>query len=129
MAKPAISWWLRAVAVFACLFGALTLFAGGKALFGGVAGNVVPVVLWFNFLAGGIYILAGIGLYRLRRWSVFLSLAIAVMSVLVLCYLAWHILEGRPYELRTVLAMTLRTAIWAAISYLAWRSHGRAAAG
>jgi hypothetical protein len=28
------------------------------------AGNAVPFVLWFNFLAGFAYILAGLGLLR-----------------------------------------------------------------
>ncbi len=122
------------MAAFASLFGVLTLFAGGRALFGGAAaqeaaGNVVPFVLWFNFLAGGAYLVAGFGLYRLRRWAVFLALAIATASAMVLLVLAWHILDGRPYELRTVLAMTLRTAIWGAISYVSWRCYGREATG
>jgi hypothetical protein len=64
---------LRIVQVLAILviaFGALTLFSGGQALFGSpearaAVGNAVPFVLWFNFSADFVYILAGVGLLSL----------------------------------------------------------------
>ena len=66
--------WVRAAAAVAVLFGAITVFSGGTALFGSAVlraayGDVVPHVLWFNFLAGFAYVLAGIGLFRSRRWA------------------------------------------------------------
>ena len=43
----------------AVVFGAMTVFSGGRALFGGAdMGAVVPWVLWFNFFAGFFYIIA-----------------------------------------------------------------------
>ena len=33
------------------------------------AGHYVPFVLWFNFLAGFAYIVAGVGLWMRRRWA------------------------------------------------------------
>lgn len=52
----------------AVVFGIVTIFVGGKTLFGSpaeraVAGNIVPFVLWFNFVAGLAYIIAGCGLF------------------------------------------------------------------
>ncbi|MCW8843712.1 MAG: hypothetical protein OQK00_09880 [Rhodobacteraceae bacterium] len=116
---------IRALAAFACVFGVLTLFGGGVALFGGpaaeaAAGDVVPVVLWFNFLAGFAYIGAGIGLFRLRRWAVLLAAGIALASGIILAFLTWHILDGRPYEMRTLVAMTVRTVLWGAIAAVSW---------
>jgi hypothetical protein len=72
---------LRSAAGLAIVFGALTVFAGGGALFGGdearaAVGNAVPFVLWFNFAAGFAYILAGVGLALRRRWALWLSLII-----------------------------------------------------
>lgn len=49
----------------AVVFGLATVISGGRALFGGAdMGAVVPFVLWFNFVAGFAYLLAGIGLWR-----------------------------------------------------------------
>jgi len=53
---------LKVLAVIAMAFGALTVFSGGRALFGdaqarAAVGNAVPFVLWFNFLAGFAYVL------------------------------------------------------------------------
>jgi len=56
---------LTITAAVATVFGLLTIVSGGRALFGGVdMGAAVPFVLWFNFLAGFAYVLAGIGLWR-----------------------------------------------------------------
>lgn len=43
----------------------------------GVAGDAVPFVLWFNFLSGFVYVLAGTGIAMSRRWAVMLSIALA----------------------------------------------------
>ncbi len=48
MSQPPI--WVRPIAIFAVLFGLLTSYSGGMALFGGVAakavvGDAVPLVL------------------------------------------------------------------------------------
>lgn len=58
---------LTAAGAVGLVFGLLTVFSGGTALFGGEAartavGNAVPFVLWFNFIAGFFYVLAGVGL-------------------------------------------------------------------
>jgi hypothetical protein len=121
---------LKIAAGVAIIFGALTIFSGGRALFGGAearaaVGNAVPFVLWFNFLAGFAYIAAGIGLAFSRRWALGLSFAIVVATVLVFTAFGVHVLGGGSYEMRTVGAMILRTAVWAAISAVAARSLGR----
>ena len=55
---------LKIAAWVAIIFGALTVFSGGRALFGGAeaeaaVGNAVGYVLWFNFLAGEIWAKVG----------------------------------------------------------------------
>lgn len=117
---------LRAAAIVAVLFGLLTLASGGNALFGGAAareaaGAYVPFVLWFNFLAGSAYVAAGAGLWLRRRWAAILALAIAGATLLVFSAFGVHVLNGGGYEVRTVGAMTLRSLVWIAIGWLAWR--------
>ncbi len=122
---------LTAVAAVAILFGAMTLLSGGKVLFGGEAarqqaGNYVPFVLWFNFLAGFAYIAAGAGLALMRPWAAYLALAIAGATALAFMAFGVHVLSGATFEPRTVAAMTLRTGLWAGIGLLAWHFLARA---
>ena len=117
---------LTVAGAVALVFGALTVFSGGRALFGGAearaaVGDAVPFVLWFNFLAGFAYITAGIGLVRRRPWALWLSWAILIATALVFAAFAVHVLSGSAYEMRTVGAMTLRTALWGVITVVAVR--------
>lgn len=117
---------LKAAAIVALVFGALTVFSGGRALFGGAearaaVGNAVGYVLWFNFLAGFAYMLAGVGLFLQHRPAVWISLGILISTGLVGIAFGGHILQGGAFEMRTVGAMILRTAVWAVISIVAFR--------
>ena len=112
-------------ALLAVVFGLMTIKSGGSVLFidgeaRQAAGHYVPFVLWFNFYMGFIYIAAGIGLWLLRPWSAWLSLLIATATLAVFAALGLHILNGGEYEMRTLIAMTLRSGIWLVISAFAW---------
>ncbi len=114
--------WAIAVSVFVGIFGVLTLKSGGEVLFidgagREAAGNYLPFVVWFNFLAGFAYIAGAIGLAFWRPWTAQLALTIAVLTVLVFLAFGVHILVGGPYEVRTVAAMTLRSLIWLGVAF------------
>ena len=115
------------ISLLAAGFGMLTLKEGGTILFGDeaartAAGNYVPFVLWFNFLAGFAYVIAGAGIWLRQRWGVWLSAAIATATALTFAAFGVHIYSGGAFELRTVIAMSLRTLVWVAITAIAW--HG-----
>ena len=112
---------LRILPVIAVVFGLLTLKEGGTVIFDigsarQAAGNFIPFVVWFNFLSGFFYIAAGIGLWIQKRWAVFLSIALLIGVVITYVFFGIHILNGGPYEMRTVYAMALRTFVWGVIS-------------
>lgn len=116
----------RAVSLLAIGFGLLTIKEGGTILFGGAsaraaAGNYVPFVLWFNFLAGFAYVIAGAGLWLRHRWALGLAFAIAAATALVFAAFGAHVYAGGAYEMRTVFAMSLRTLLWTAIAVFSWR--------
>ena len=116
----------RAVAVFALVFGLLTIYSGGQVIFGGAAareaaGNYLPFVVGFNFIAGFAYVAAAIGLLTAQRWAPRLALIIAAATALVFLAFGALILTGSPFEMRTVGAMALRTAVWAGIAWFARR--------
>lgn len=126
------SWILVALALFALAFGIVTLFAGGRVLFGGEAaraeaGAYVPFVLWFNFLSGFAYCAIGVGLFWRKRWAAGAAIALAVGIALVFALFGLHIAAGGAFEGRTVAAMTLRLLVWIAIAAVAWRRTGRPA--
>ena len=115
----------RVMSLIAILFGLVTIKSGGMVLFTEgeahqAAGNYVPFVLWFNFIAGFAYVAAGIGLWLQRRWAVLLAMVIAVFTLLVLIAFGVHIYSGGSYEMRTVAAMSLRSIVWMVIALLAY---------
>ena len=117
---------LRVLGVVGILFGLMTLREGGAVLFVDgaareAAGDYVPFVLWFNFLAGFVYIAAGLGLWLGQAWGTRVALGIAVATFLVFGALGVYIASGGAFETRTVVAMTLRSTIWLIISFVAWR--------
>lgn len=114
------------ISLVAAGFGLLTIKEGGTILFGDdtardAAGNYVPFVLWFNFLAGFFYVIAGAGLWLQQRWAARLAVAIALATALTFVAFVVHIYFGGAFEQRTVIAMSLRTLLWATIAAIAWR--------
>lgn len=113
--------WSIVLALVAVAFGIATIVIGGKTLFGGAqergaAGDIVPFVLWFNFVAGFAYVIAGFGLFLWKRWAAQLSAVIAVATIGVFIAFGLHIGLGGAFEIRTVGAMTIRSAVWTAIA-------------
>jgi hypothetical protein len=118
--------WLTVVAIVAILFGIATVKEGGTVLFTEAgkqgAGNYVPFVLWFNFFAGFAYIMAGIAMFKLKSCSRRLTAVIAISTTIVFILLGIHIFNDGLYELRTVMAMTIRSTLWISIAILALRA-------
>lgn len=117
---------IRAISLVAIGFGLLTIKEGGMTLSGNeaalkAAGNYVPFVLWFNFMAGFAYVIAGAGLWMQQRWAVWLAVAIAAATALVFAAFGAHVFFGGLYEKRTVIAMSMRTLVWVTIAAIAWR--------
>ncbi|MBL4614068.1 MAG: hypothetical protein JKY27_04245 [Magnetovibrio sp.] len=114
--------WALVIAIVAGLFGLLTIKSGGEVLFfdgagRAAAGDFVPFVLWFNFLAGFAYLATAIGLALWRPWAAPLSFTIAGLTVLVFAAFAIHIWSGQAFETRTISAMSLRSLVWLSIAF------------
>lgn len=129
LAKRTPSVWV--MTIIAVLFGLLTIKSGGMVLFVDgeareQAGNYVPFVLWFNFIAGFAYLIAGAGLWKQQRWAAWLAILIAVATLVVFALFALHILDGGSHEQRTVIAMSARSLIWILIATFAYKTVLRA---
>ena len=113
----------------AVAFGALSVLAGGTVLFGpqsvqAAAGNVVLPVLWFNFLSGPVYMLAGWAVLSRRPWARRLAGVIAAAIAIMLAVLIALILAGTPWEPRTLAAMTFRLVFWLIVRRVAMPEPG-----
>ena len=73
-------------------------------------------VLWFNFIVGFAYVVAGFGLFLWKRWAAQLSAVIAIATVAVFAAFGIHVLGGGAFEARTVGAMTIRSVVWIVIA-------------
>src|SRR5665647_3846490 len=117
---------LKILAAVAIVFGALTVFSGGRALFGGAlaqaaVGNAVDFVLWFNFFAGFAYVLTGAGLWLGRRWAAWAAGLLALATAVVAGAFGLHVMGGGAYEMRTVGALGLRFGFWVVVAVVALR--------
>lgn len=120
-------WFLTVLTV---VFGIMTIKSGGQVLFGAQeyrsqAGHYVPFVLWFNFIAGFFYILAGIGLTLQNRYSVILPWLIASATLVIFGFFGYHIFNGGLFENQTVVAMSLRSGIWLFVSFFVYNKFFR----
>ena len=114
------------VASIAIIFGLLTIKSGGEVLFlDGTArkqaGNYVNFVVWFNFLAGFFYIIAGLGILLRKFWAIWLSSTIVALTIAVFLFFGLHIINSGLYETRTLIAMSLRTSVWLIITYFSYK--------
>jgi hypothetical protein len=123
ISKRTFSVWF--FSILAAVFGVLTLKSGGSVLFidgeaRQAAGHYVPFVLWFNFLAGFVYLYTAASLWLMRSLAARLSIILFVATLFVFVIFGFYILNGGEYEMRTVMAMTLRSTVWLIIAVYCW---------
>jgi hypothetical protein len=83
------------VAVVLC---ALTLFAAARCCSAGAAARATARVFvplpWFIFLSGCVYLLAGVGLARGRRWAAARAVALTVAIAAMFASFGWPVLRA-----------------------------------
>ena len=115
----------RAIVICLALLGMLTVFAGGSVLFDLFdmrerEGNYILYIVWANFISSILYLAAAYGLFKMKKWSVWLLVISVVILVAAFIGLKLHISEGGLYEVKTLNAMIFRiglTALLAVASY------------
>lgn len=95
------------------VFGLLTLVASSAILFNVAdareqAGHYVPIVVWMNFLASLLYLIAAYGLIKHRPWTPGILLIAVVFLVIAAIGFLLHVQNGGEHEQRTVGALLFR---------------------
>ena len=112
---------LKITAIALLLFALLTLFLSSSVIFNlfGIRakeGNYVPLVVWANFISSILYLAAAYGLFKMKKWSVWLLAISVVILVAAFIGLKLHISEGGLYEVKTLNAMIFRIGLTALLS-------------
>ena len=112
---------LKITAIALLLFALLTLFLSSSVIFNlfgirGKEGNYVPLVVWANFISSILYLAAAYGLFKMKKWSVWLLVISVVILVAAFIGLKLHISEGGLYEVKTLNAMIFRIGLTALLS-------------
>jgi hypothetical protein len=107
----------RALGVFVAIaFGIVTVIAGGRVLSGTDPGYLVfRPLLVFNTAMGVAYIVAGAVTWRDLGKGRAAAAAIFAVNLVVLVGVVVLYRTGGPVAMDSVMAMTLRTAVWAAL--------------
>lgn len=106
-------------------FGLLTLFLSSSVIFDWFEirkkeGNFVWIVVWSNFVASLLYLVASYGFYRSLKWTTTLLMISYLILTLGLVGLFVHIDAGGIYEKKTIGAMFFRSSITLVIAILAY---------
>ena len=107
---------LYIVVLVLSLFAALTLFLSSSIILDlfnirEKEGNYVPFVVWANFISSILYIIAAVGIVKLKKWPALLLLLSAIILIAAFIGLKIYISNNGIYELKTVSAMIFRIAL------------------
>ncbi len=120
----------RLVAVLSIVPGLLTIKEGGSVLLGLSipSYHVLPWLVVYNVVLGFVSLIAGTGIWMQRTWGGILAAFILLCHSLVFLIVFFLLLFREPVALISVMAMLVRTALWAII-YLLLRWAGSEKAG
>lgn len=106
------------------MLGGLSVVAGGRVL-ADIDRPDYVVLHWlviYNVVAGFLGVVAGAGLWLSRAWAIDLARTLAGLHGAVLVVLIAWFATGRPVAMDSLLAMVLRTLVWASIAVVARRA-------
>lgn len=111
---------IKIASLLSIAIGSLSFISGMTVLTGmrEVDYFTLTLLIVYNTIAGIAAFIAGLGLWRKRRWAVRLTAAIAGAHLIVLTFVSFgHIQEG-PVAVESLYAMVFRVVVWMVIVVL-----------
>lgn len=112
-------------AIILALFAMLTLFLSSSVIFDWFGtrakeGNYVLFIVWANFIASILYLIAVYGFIKRTKWTFWVL--IASLSILIIAFIAlqYHINNDGIHEAKTVKAMIFRMLVTSAFAIAAF---------
>ena len=115
---------VRISAAVGMLLGVLSMAAGGRVLAGIDRPDyvVLPWLVVYNVAAGAVGVIVALAVWQLRTRATGLARAVAAAHGAVLAVLITLCAAGSPVAADSVVAMLVRTVVWAWIALAAGRS-------
>jgi hypothetical protein len=113
----------RVASILAVVLGLLSVREGGSVLVGLTkpAYHVIPWLVWYNVAMGAVSVVAGIGMWMRRAWSINLSVNVLAFHGIVFLGLIGMRQYGQEVAMNSIFAMMFRTFTWMVIySLLKW---------
>ena len=106
-------------------FGMLTLLLSTSIIFDlfgirEMEGNYVPLIVWANLIVSFIYLIGAYGFFMERKWTSTVLGVGSALLIIAFIFLIFHINSGGIYERKTVAAMTFRTTLTLAFTFIAY---------
>jgi hypothetical protein len=110
----------RVASIFAIVLGLLSIKEGGSVLLGLTqpAYHVIPWLVWYNVAMGVVSVVAGVGMWMRRAWSISLGVNILVFHGVVFFGLIGMQRYGQAVAANSIFAMMFRTFTWIVIYLL-----------
>jgi uncharacterized protein YacL len=114
----------KIAALVAVVFSLLTIVEGAQVLLGITQPDYVvhTPLLIYNVVMGFVGLLVGVVLWINHGWSLRLTTMVVGAHIIVLLIVGVIYLSGVAIALHSVNAMAIRSAIWAAITLVAWKN-------
>jgi hypothetical protein len=110
----------QVASILAVVLGLLSVREGGSVLLGLTkpAYHVIPWLVWYNVAMGVVSVVAGIGMWMRRAWSISLSVNVLAFHGIVFVGLIGMRQYGQAVAMNSIYAMMFRTFTWIVIYLL-----------
>ena len=83
-------------------------------------GNYIPMVVYGNFACSFLYLFASWYIFKENDLSTIYLILAVLLLLITYALMLYHIQSGKPYEMRTVYAMLVRTSLTIMYAAIAW---------
>ena len=110
----------RTASILAVVLGLISIREGGAVLLNVTIPDypVLPWLVWYNVVMGGVSLVAGVGVWNKRGWSNALALNILTFHGIVFAGLFALYKIGQTVAMQSLFAMMFRTFAWLVIYLL-----------
>ena len=116
---------IKTAAIVAVLFSLLTIVEGSQVLLGLTQHDyiVFTPLLIYNVVIGIVGLFVGVLIWVNHKKALMLTSIVTILHLTVLIIVAVIFISDGPVSMHSVQAMTIRSAIWLAITLVTWKTN------
>ncbi|MBK7631264.1 MAG: hypothetical protein IPJ23_11300 [Ignavibacteriales bacterium] len=119
------TFFFKIAAIVAVLFSLLTIVEGSQVLLGLTQHDyiVFTPLLIYNVVIGIVGLFVGVLIWVNHKKALMLTSIVTILHLTVLIIVAVIFISDGPVSMHSVQAMTIRSAIWLAITLVTWKTN------